>query len=84
VVAAWGNLIKEKDYLIHCLDKIVKELSGIEIDWRQIGNLTENKNPRHPRSLQYMDEKEKSKNLIDLRKFEYNSIEDYINKIKRY
>jgi hypothetical protein len=80
VIAGWGNLIEKKDYLITCLKDIVTKLNGIDIHWHQIGDLTENKNPTHPRSLQYLEEDKKLEKRKDLRDFEYKSMEDYIDK----
>jgi len=47
IVAAWGNLIKKRRYLICCLDTIVKELKNKQIIWKHIGSFTTKNNPRH-------------------------------------
>jgi hypothetical protein len=48
VVAAWGNSIEEKDYLIYCMDDIAKKLNGVNIAWKRLGDLTVKRHPRHP------------------------------------
>jgi len=56
VVAAWGNLIKKRSYLINCLKDIVKELENKEILWKHFGSLTKEGNPRHPLFLKNNEE----------------------------
>jgi serine/threonine protein phosphatase 1 len=48
VVAAWGNLINKRKYLIDCLKRIVGELNGIDIIWKHLGAFTIRGNPKHP------------------------------------
>jgi len=56
IVAAWGDNISIRPYLINCLIEILKEVSGKNLDWYCIGDLTNKKNPRHPLYLK-TDEK---------------------------
>jgi hypothetical protein len=37
-----------RGYLINCLKEIVKELNGIKIKWKHLGDFTKKDNPRHP------------------------------------
>lgn len=66
IVAAWGDTITKRLYLIDCLKDIVKELEGRNIVWKQIGKLTNEGNPRSP-----LYEK------INEKMFDFN-IEEYI------
>jgi hypothetical protein len=48
VVAAWGNLINKRPYLINCLVDIVNAINHKNITWYSIGKLSLKKNPKHP------------------------------------
>jgi len=67
ILAAWGNNIFIKDYLLNCLFEINESLNNLKINWLQIGTLTKEGHPRHPSRVGY----------INLEKFE---IENYIKK----
>ena len=71
IVAAWGNLITKRAYLINCLIDIVKALKNKEIKWKRISCLTKKGNPKH---LLYLSNDEKM--------FDFN-IEEYKNNLSR-
>ena len=72
VVAAWGNPINKRDYLLKCLQGIVKELKSKQMKWSRIGKLTKSGNPWHISRLGY-DEK--------IVRFD---IDDYLSKKQGY
>jgi hypothetical protein len=53
VVAAWGDSIGVRDYLITCLKEIINALNGVKINWKHliVADFTNDGNPRHPLSL---------------------------------
>jgi len=51
--AAWGNLIDSRSYLLDCLEKIVEIVKPLDPNWKIRGDLTIQKNPRHPGRLSY-------------------------------
>jgi hypothetical protein len=48
VWAAWGALIKKRDYLPACLIDIYSVLKPFELDWYSIGKRTKEGHPHHP------------------------------------
>jgi hypothetical protein len=48
VVAAWGDHIEDRSYLITCLKEIVEGLKGKDITWKHLGDFTKKGHPRHP------------------------------------
>lgn len=50
ILAAWGDLIDEREYLLDCLRDIVNVLLERKrrVRWKQIGELTKAGHPRHP------------------------------------
>ncbi len=48
ICAAWGNLIKSRNYLKECLSKICEVAKKNNCVWYTFGELTKENNPRHP------------------------------------
>ncbi len=44
--AAWGQLIRQRSYLVSCLERISNSLNGYS--WHSIGTPTKEGHPRHP------------------------------------
>jgi serine/threonine protein phosphatase 1 len=77
IVAAWGNSIDERNYLLSCLDEIVKKINTIkkkQIEWYRIGDFTKKGNPRHPQNYLQRGETNIKDILIGF------DINDYISK----
>ena len=53
LLAAWGETITVKSYLLDCLHEINDSLSGLNINWLKIGDLTTSNHPRHPSRAGY-------------------------------
>ncbi|WP_418502080.1 DUF1643 domain-containing protein [Flagellimonas sp.] len=53
LLAAWGETICERDYLMCCLTEIEKSLQGLKIKWMKLGDYTATKHPRHPSRAPY-------------------------------
>jgi hypothetical protein len=54
--AAWGNLIRSRNYLWDCLSKIAEELKQFNPIWKHCGQPTKPGHPRHPSRLAYKEE----------------------------
>lgn len=52
ILAAWGNTIETRPYLIQCLQDIY-EITGQDLNWLQIGDPTKGGHPRHPSRAGY-------------------------------
>lgn len=59
VWAAWGNLIKTREYLKNSLKQIVEITDTCQCTWYHIGNLTKEGHPRHPLYLKSICKMEK-------------------------
>ena len=46
--AAWGNLIKKRDFLMDCFTEISKIVKEHRCDWIAFGEINKSGNPRHP------------------------------------
>jgi hypothetical protein len=46
--AAWGDAFDVKDYFKNCLDQILRETTGLNLEWNRCESLTNSQNPRHP------------------------------------
>lgn len=53
LLASWGEPILKRDYLTHCLIDLNNKLSGLKINWLQIGDFTKSGHPRHPSRAGY-------------------------------
>ncbi|MBT8287329.1 MAG: DUF1643 domain-containing protein [Bacteroidia bacterium] len=53
ILAAWGQTIMMRPYLIDCLKEIEDILSPFEPKWGHLGTLTLNGHPRHPSRTSY-------------------------------
>lgn len=53
ILAAWGNSIDKREYLIHCLKDIYEIIRYCRRTWKSLGTLTQKGNPRHPLFTDY-------------------------------
>lgn len=53
ILAAWGEPINRRDYLIKSLIDICDSVSHLNINWLQIGAMTKTGHPRHPSRATY-------------------------------
>ena len=73
IVAAWGNNIKKRPYLIDCLRNIIKDISGKKLKWYCIGDLSKKGNPKHPLYLRT----DENLNIFDIEYYVKNYDEKY-------
>lgn len=55
VLVAFGDTILKRSYLKQCFDDIAQAILKHNPQWKQIGNLTTQGNPRHPSRGAYQD-----------------------------
>ncbi len=53
ILAAWGQTILVRPYLIKCLHDIYSILPNLKNNWYSLGSLTKNGHPRHPSRTAY-------------------------------
>ncbi|PRY15031.1 uncharacterized protein DUF1643 [Pontibacter ummariensis] len=53
LLAAWGEPIKARRFLVTCLSEINASVSDLNVKWWQIGRMTKSGHPRHPSRASY-------------------------------
>ena len=70
ILASWGEKIRERKYLSHCIKSIHEVTKNKNAEWLKIGELTKSGHPRHPLYASYN---------LGISSFDINK---YIEKIK--
>lgn len=56
ILAAWGEIIKVRNYMRSCLKELINLSDSFESNWVTIGDLTKSGHPRHPSRAPYKKE----------------------------
>jgi len=65
-IAAWGNTIYHRDFLMDCLEMLINKTAHLNLKWQSIGPLTIQGHPWHPL---YVLKKNKKRKALNIKKY---------------